>query len=357
MSGETEIEVSVVSEEDLELEGSRSSSTPADLLLQEKNGKGSCGLAAAIGNHHRPFSFDVGKPALRPVGNPQYTSFSIQSILGRSVSPRSDSTSNVSSTERRSTDVEVASSPVSPPSSRTNNQRIHPSCASPPRISSPTSLRQAVGHQQRASASSNQIIDNSRNDATSIGVGCTSPPSPTVASTFSPTNNDATTNPLLGHQAADLAHAVVEHGHMLQRLGLMSTLINARYPVGVFFPPTLQHLHQHQQQQQQQQHQQQQQQQHQQQQHHSRLATVSSALSNAVQVAGQTPDINDVTAEASIRGVLPGGPTAWPFPWRPTAHGLQTLEHPSAGDVVGALSRVSPASASFPQKGKSLSIT
>ncbi|KAF7413482.1 hypothetical protein HZH68_001971 [Vespula germanica] len=213
MSGETEIEVSVVSEEDLELEGSRSSSTPADLLIQEKNGKGSCGLA--LGNHHRPFSFDVGKPALRPACNPQYTSFSIQSILGRSVSPRSDSTSNVSSTERRSTDVEVASSPVSPPSSRTNNQRIPPSCASPPRISSPTSLRPAVGH-QRASASS-QVIENTRNDAASIGVGCTSPPSPNVAATFSPTTNDAATNPLLGHQAADLAHAVVEHGHMLQR--------------------------------------------------------------------------------------------------------------------------------------------
>lgn len=113
-------------------------------------------------------------------------------------------------------------------------------------------------------------------------------------------------------------------------------MIASRYPVGIgglFYPSTLQHLHQ------------QQQQQHQ---HHSRLAVAaSSALSNAVQVAGQSPDIVDADG---IRGVLLGG-AGWPFPWRP-AHGLQTLEHPSPSDVVGTLSRVSPASASFPQRGE-----
>lgn len=121
----------------------------------------------------------------------------------------------------------------------------------------------------------------------------------------------------------------------ISRLGLMSSLIAGRYPVGigvggVFFPSTLQHLHQ--------------QQQHQ---HHSRLAAASSALSNAVQVTGQS----DIVDADGIRGVLPGG-AGWPFPWRPT-HGLQTLEHPSPSDVVGTLSRVSPASASFPQRGES----
>lgn len=108
-------------------------------------------------------------------------------------------------------------------------------------------------------------------------------------------------------------------------------MIASRYPVGIgglFYPSTLQHLHQ------------QQQQQHQ---HHSRLAAAASSLGNA----GQSPDIVDADG---IRGVLLGG-AGWPFPWRP-AHGLQTLEHPSPSDVVGTLSRVSPASASFPQRGE-----
>lgn len=117
---------------------------------------------------------------------------------------------------------------------------------------------------------------------------------------------------------------------------LARRLIASRYPVGIgglFYPSTLQHLHQ----------------QHQQHQHHSRLAAAaSSALSNAVQVGGQSADIVDADG---IRGVLLGG-AGWPFPWRPT-HGLQTLEHPSPSDVVGTLSRVSPASASFPQRGES----
>ncbi|XP_076241016.1 H6 family homeobox [Calliopsis andreniformis] len=308
MSGETEIEVSVVSEEDLELEGSRSSSTPAELLLQEKNGKAGCGL-----NNHHSFGFDVGKPPLRPACNPQYTSFSISSILGRPESPPVDSTSTVSG-ERQSSDVDRNSPPTQ------NSQRIGSSCDSPNRgLSSPTPLRFA--NSQRSSTIGHGI--EARNNATSIGIGCaTSATSP--ASTFSPPS-DAAANPLLGHQAsADLA--------MLSRLGLMSSLIAGRYPVGigvggVFFPSTLQHLHQ---------------QQHHQ--HHSRLAAASSALSNAVQVTGQS----DIVDADGIRGVLPGG-GGWPFPWRPT-HGLQTLEHPSPSDVVGTLSRVSPASATFPQR-------
>lgn len=83
MSGETEIEVSVVSEEDLELEGSRSSMIQGEL---EKGAKNSCG----IGN---TFSYDVNKSSLRPVCNPQYTSFSISNILGRPESPPPDQTS------------------------------------------------------------------------------------------------------------------------------------------------------------------------------------------------------------------------------------------------------------------------
>lgn len=77
MSGETEIEVSVVSEEDLELEGSRSSSAPAELLLQDKN---NCSLSNSC-------TINGGKAPLRPACTPQYTSFSISSILGRSESP------------------------------------------------------------------------------------------------------------------------------------------------------------------------------------------------------------------------------------------------------------------------------
>lgn len=194
MSGETEIEVSVVSEEDLELEASRSSSTPAELLLQEKNGKSGCGL-----NNHHSFSFDVGKPALRPACNPQYTSFSISSILGRPESPPIDSTSTVSA-ERQSSDVDRGS-PL-PTTNAQNSQRIGSSCDSPARgLSSPTSLR--FSNNQRGVSSVGHTTDN-RNNATNVGIVCaTSATSP--ASTFSPPS-DASTNPLLGHQAsADLA--------------------------------------------------------------------------------------------------------------------------------------------------------
>lgn len=198
MSGETEIEVSVVSEEDLELEGSRSSSTPAELLLQEKNGKSSCGLS----NHHHSFSFDVGKPALRPACNPQYTSFSISSILGRPESPPVDSTSTVSG-ERQSSDVD-RTSPL-PPANSQPSQRILPSCGSPSRVSSsPTSLRLSGG-QRGVSAVGGHITGlESRANSAGIGIGCaTSATSP--AATFSPPG-DASANPLLGHQAsADLA--------------------------------------------------------------------------------------------------------------------------------------------------------
>lgn len=197
MSGETEIEVSVVSEEDLELEGSRSSSTPAELLLQEKNGKSGCGLS----NHHHPFSFDVGKPALRPACNPQYTSFSISSILGRPESPPVDSTSTVSG-ERQSSDVD-RTSPL-PSANLQTSQRILPPCGSPGRVSSsPTSLRLSGGQRGVSTTGAHTGLEPRANSA-SIGIGCaTSATSP--AATFSPPG-DASANPLLGHQAsADLA--------------------------------------------------------------------------------------------------------------------------------------------------------
>lgn len=210
MSGETEIEVSVVSEEDLDLENSRSSSTPADLLLQDKNGKSNCGL----GNHHHSFSFDVaGKVALRPACNPQYTSFSISSILGRPESPPLDSTSTVSG-ERHSSDVD-RTSPI--PTSQSSNQKIN-SCTSPHVVFPlPTSLKfpgaVATGthhhhhhHQQsRVSTVSGQTIESRNNNSMGL-VGCvtsaTSPPS----NTFTMSPSEATSNPLLGHPAsADLA--------------------------------------------------------------------------------------------------------------------------------------------------------
>ncbi|XP_034949903.1 homeobox protein Hmx [Chelonus insularis] len=287
MSAETEIEVSVVSEEDLE--ASRSSSTPAEMLLQEKSKHG-CGL----GSH--PFSFDGSKAALRPACNAQYTSFSISSILGRSESPSADATAAVSIV--RTSDAERASPPAA-----TTSQKLVASCGSSPseRILSPTSLILTGGHSRSAS----QATEARSNPTTGLSwsSSATSPPS-------FPSSGDPT-NPLMGHQAsANLA--------MLSRLGLVSSLIE-RYPIGVggvFFPSTLQHL---------------------QQQHHSRLAAVaSSALSNAGQ--------SDASESDGIRGVLPGN-GGWPFPWRPT-HGLQSLEHPSS-DVVGSHSRVSPPSGSY----------
>ncbi|XP_043471567.1 homeobox protein B-H1 [Leptopilina heterotoma] len=297
MSGEIEIEVSVVSEEDLELENSCSSSTPAEMLLQEKNGKSACGL----GN---PFSFDVGKATLRPVCNPQYTSFSISNILGRSESPTADSTSV--SGERQS-DAD-RSSPLNPPNSQ-NNQRLI-TCVSPvSRILSPSPLKLASG--QRLINHSTETRSNS------VGIGCAINTTSPVSSYSSSDAN----NTMIGHQAsADLA--------MLSRLGLMSSIITGRYPVNiagvgsVFFPPAFQHLHQ--------------------QQHHSRLTAASTALSNAV-VAGQS----DITDADGIRGVLPGGP-GWPF-WRPSP-GIQTLDHHSTSEVVSSLNRISPGSASFPQR-------
>lgn len=187
--------MSVVSEEDLELEGSRSSSTPAELLLQEKNGKSGCGL----NNHHHSFSFDsVSKPALRPACNPQYTSFSISSILGRPESPPVDSTTSTGSGERQSSDVD-RTSPLAPANSQ-NSQRVPPSCGSPGRVSSsPTSLRLSGG--QRGIPATGHTGLEARANSASIGIGCATSPT----ATFSPPG-DASTNPLLGHQtSADLA--------------------------------------------------------------------------------------------------------------------------------------------------------
>lgn len=176
MSAETEIEVSVVSEEDLE--ASRSSSTPGEMLVQEKNKHG-CGL----GSH--PFSFDVGKAVLRPACNvSQYTSFSISSILGRPESPSADATAAVS-IERQS-DGDRSSPPAA-----TTSQRLVPSCGSSPseRILSPTSF---VGSQRSISRATD-----ARNNATTTGLTWpTSATSPSFPSTGDPAN------PLMGHQAS-----------------------------------------------------------------------------------------------------------------------------------------------------------
>ncbi|XP_015585279.1 uncharacterized protein LOC107263011 [Cephus cinctus] len=340
MSGETEIEVSVVSEEDLELDGSRSCSTPAELLLQEKNGKGGC----ALGNS---FSFEVGKVALRPACNPQYTSFSISSILGRPESPPAESDITVEvdrqHDERSSPPVPASSTPGvllpgTVPGTTNTSQRILASRDSPAgrispaggRLLSPANLR-LVGQRLGGNHTEQQ------RSIVTQRIGCA--PMVTGSSSFQSSDSG---HPLMGQASADLA--------MLSRLGLMSSLITGRYPVGigvggVFFPSTLQQFHE-----------QHQQHQHQQQ---SRL-TASSVLSNAV--TGQS----DIADADGIRGaVLPGGGVGvgvggvgvgvgWPFPWR-TSNALQTLDHSSSGDVVaGSLSRISPGTALFQQRGEEL---
>ena len=109
----------------------------------------------------------------------------------------------------------------------------------------------------------------------------------------------------------------------------MSSLIN-RYPVGlnvssVFFPSTLQHLHQ-------------------QHQHHSRLAAAAAA-STTLAAAGQQ---SDLAAEAENMRVAAAA-AAWPFPWRPP-HGL--ADHPQPTDV----SRIGLTSPGFTKRGKCIYI-
>ncbi|XP_016845501.1 homeobox protein HMX3 isoform X2 [Nasonia vitripennis] len=283
MSGETEIEVSVVSEEDLELEASRSSPTPGDMLLQDgKNGKSSC-LSST-----NPFGFEVGKAALRPACNPQYTSFSISSILGRAESPPSDSAS---------------AGRASPASQHQLHNKNNNGSAAGNRES-----------QGRSSASPGARL----RPTEAAGLAGITTSSSSAASFAAPEANSS----LISQQAsADLS--------MLSRLGLMSSIIASRYPVGigvgsVFFPSTLQHLHQ-------------------QHQHHSRLTAAAVASASA---SGQS----EAMAEADgMRAVLPGN-AAWPFPWnRP--HGLQGLEHPTPSEPAGvSFSRISPTSGSFPQR-------
>ncbi|XP_058793638.1 homeobox protein HMX3-like isoform X2 [Phymastichus coffea] len=247
MSGETEIEVSVVSEEDLDLENSRSSPTP-DAKSTKSNS----------------FSFEVSKATLRPACNPQYTSFSISSILGRTESPPSDS-------------------------------------ASAERASPPPPLTLGNHHSRILAAKSEAAI--AANNATS----------PLTAASFAAASEAS--NALIGHQAsADLT--------MLSRLGLMSSLIASRYPVGigvgsVFFPSSLQHLH------------------------HSRLP--SAAATSAAHAA----DMAEAAAAAAADGIRTV-PTGWSFPWasRPP-HGL---EHPSASEPPGSFNRISPTSTSYPQR-------
>lgn len=143
MSGETEIEVSVVSEEDLELEGSRGSSNAADLL--DKSAK-NCNL------------FDVSKAALRPACNPQYTSFSISSILGRPESPAGepgDKHDRSSPTKMPPTCVSPAPRSLSPRLGARHNHLLpmgHPNNATSPLSGfTPTDANNTlIGHQASA---------------------------------------------------------------------------------------------------------------------------------------------------------------------------------------------------------------
>ncbi|KAH0557679.1 hypothetical protein KQX54_010207 [Cotesia glomerata] len=187
MSAETEIEVSVVSEEDLEASrGSSSSPHHSEMLLQDKQR-----LGCNIPSH--PFSFDVGKAALRPACNAHYTSFSISSILGRSESPTANATAAVSIV-RSSSDAERGSPPAA-----TTSQKLVTSCESSPteRILSPTSLILTGGSSARSIVS--QSTPETRNSNPTIGLSwssgaTTSPPS------FTASGDHA--NPLMGHQAS-----------------------------------------------------------------------------------------------------------------------------------------------------------
>ena len=169
MSGETEIEVSVVSEEDFELENSRDT-PPSEMLLhhQEKTGKS--------------FSFDMSKATLRPVCNPQYTSFSISSILGRPESPPSDS----ASAGRSTPSATGHNNNNNNNNTNNNNSRSQRSHSPNTRIVSPGLVSKRL-----------------EGNGNSVSVGCNAgSTSPVSAVSFSA--ND-TNNPLIGHQAsADL---------------------------------------------------------------------------------------------------------------------------------------------------------
>ncbi|CAB0041377.1 unnamed protein product, partial [Trichogramma brassicae] len=536
MSGETEIEVSVVSEpEDLELENSRSRSPRTPTSSSEPGGNGNmlvlhqhhhqdshAGDKAASTNNNsgrdrgkssppplspppparelpstqpqqttHPYSFDglmmTAKAALRPACNPQYTSFSISSILGRTESPPSDSGSTGAGGGRASPPLLNLPNGHQPHhhlhhhhhhhnnnnhhrnsnnshhhhhsqhNSHHNHHRLR-NDGSPTRILSPTALRlarTADGLVQTSSGNSNN--SNRENNGPGGGGGGGGAFTATEAATAAAA---AAAAGLMGHQAsADLmlssagpvaavwtettpsrssssssssskgasancssyyyasftkvsscaargcrilvcvlcsltnAHrmpfiirrcsttttlvtayideqiARVRYIYIRYTLGLMSSLIASRYPVGigvgsVFFPSTLQHLHQ-------------QQQQH----HHSRLAAAAAAAAAASSGSGSV-GVDDGGAGEGMRAVLPGSTAAaaaaaaaasWPFPWsRPPGlegHGAAppgsggpglgvTGSSGGAGGTGGAGSdaassfchRISPTSGSFPQR-------
>lgn len=182
MSGETDLEVSVVSDEDLQLEGSRGSSTPgAEIVLQENGG------SRSHNNNSSSFSFD--KAALiRPSCNPQYTSFSISSILGRPQSPPSNANNKKLSSEQHQE-----------PQNNLNNhhgsdRRIK--CDSPASIrnhSPPPPPMSRIRHH-----TGGMLLPADRGIACAINAA--SPASATFA------NNSEPPNPLMGHQTpTDLA--------------------------------------------------------------------------------------------------------------------------------------------------------
>ncbi|XP_046752867.1 homeobox protein Hmx-like [Diprion similis] len=267
MSGETEIEVSVVSEEDLELEGSRSSSAPAELLIQDKNNRSLSNSCTING----------GKAPLRPACTPQYTSFSISSILGRSESPIAVAASSPTPKDQPPRQVlQASTSPQTLPQTASASHSESSQLLGLPRLGSLTT-----------GGSTHGVNGNSSSFGSAEG------------------------NPLMGHATTDLA--------MLSRLGIMSSLIAGRYPVGIgsiFFPSPLQHLHQHQ--------------------HHPRLTTTGTNVTSSGQEAADAEN---------IQRMLPAS-GGWPFHWRPS-HTLQALNHHSSND--GNSHRQSP-SATFLQR-------
>lgn len=182
MSAETEIEISVISEEDLET--SRSTSTPGEMLLHEKTGKNNRGLSS------HPFSFDTNKPASRPSCNPHYTSFSISSILGRSKSPTVDVDTSVSIERKLSVEKDS-------PSIATTSQKIVRSCESSPSDNPVSSASITVSNQRSIITHSNETRKNNPSSI-SWAANSTSPPI-----SFGPTSVPSSS--IMGQASANLA--------------------------------------------------------------------------------------------------------------------------------------------------------
>lgn len=203
MSGETEIEISVVSEaEDLDCENSNSPDMVVQhnhhqnnhshhhhyLLLQDKAGK-------MVNNN--PYGFEGTKATLRPVCNPQYTSFSISSILGRSESPsqeaaspsgKNSSNNNNNSDRSGNNNNNNNSSSNSNNNNNVNNNGLSGGISNSRVTSnghSPTRIRIVSPSAKKGSASS--------------ATGTTSPLS---TASFAVSEAAAAGSPLLGHQAS-----------------------------------------------------------------------------------------------------------------------------------------------------------